>query len=302
MRDRFAGCLLGLALADALGAKHEGGVIGGLLWSVLSLRRPGVLQWTDDTLMAIGTAESLLACGDLDEDDLARRWAADCTWARGYGRGALAMLRRVAKGEDWRAARHAVFPDGSFGNGAAMRAAPLALFFGADASRMDEATRRTSAITHAHPLGIEGGVLSAHATQQALGHGIDVERLIALCEHEAFRSRLALVPGLLKQEPSKREIVRALGNKVVAHESVVTAVYTYLRFRGQGFEDLVAYVVSLGGDTDTIGAMAGGMWGAEHGEDALPAELLERLEDRDRIRDLAHRLHDAALPGPAQKR
>lgn len=292
MRDRFAGCLLGLSLADALGAKHEGGVIGGMLWSVLSLRRPGVLQWTDDTLMATGTAESLLACGELDEDDLARRWAEDCTWARGYGAGALAMLRRVAQGEDWRAARHAVFPDGSFGNGAAMRAAPLALFFGEDPQRMEEATRRASAITHAHPLGIEGGVLIAHATQQALHGTVDVADLSARCEHDEFRSRLERVPGLLEQDPGKREVVRALGNKIVAHESAVTAVYAYLRCREQSFEDLVAYVVSLGGDTDTIGAMAGGIWGAEHGEAALPAALLARLEDRERIRDLGHRLHD----------
>jgi len=294
MRDRYGGCLLGLALADALGAKHEGGIIGGALWSVLSLRKPGVLQWTDDTLMSIGTAESLLACGGLDEDHLARTWAADVTWTRGYGAGALGMLKRVAAGEDWRAARHAFFPDGSFGNGAAMRAAPLALYFRRDAERLTDATRRASAITHAHPLGIEGGLLIARATAQALDGGVDVAALLAACEHDEFRSRLEQVPDLLQRDPTEREVVRALGNSIVAHKSAVTAVYAYLRCREKSFEDLVAYVVSLGGDTDTIGAMAGGLYGARHGEGALPEAILERLEDRDRIRLLGHRLYEAA--------
>jgi len=293
MRDRFAGCLLGLALADALGAKHEGGVIGGLLWSVLSLRQPGVLRWTDDTLMTIGTAESLLACGDLDEDHLARTWADDVTWTRGYGAGALGMLRRVARGEDWRTARHVLFPDGSYGNGAAMRAAPLALFFGRDADRMTDAAQRASAITHAHPLGMEGGLLIAHATAQALEQDVDVDALLATCEQEEFRSRLLRVPELLEKEPTKQEVVRTLGNSIVAHKSAVTAVYAYLRYREKSFEELVAFVVSLGGDTDTIGAMAGGLYGAHHGESALPAALLERLEDKERIRDLAQRLFEA---------
>jgi poly(ADP-ribose) glycohydrolase ARH3 len=64
--DRFEGCLLGLALGDALGARHEGGVAERFLWSLIGSTRGGRMRWTDDTQMSVDIAESLLAKGGLD--------------------------------------------------------------------------------------------------------------------------------------------------------------------------------------------------------------------------------------------
>ena len=144
MEDRFAGSLLGLALADALGARHEGGALGAAVWWALGGVGSAELRWTDDTQMALGLARSLVERKGLDADHLAATWARDADWKRGYGRGARKMLARVRGGEDWRDANRAVFPDGSFGNGAAMRVAPLALWFGADGPALVEAARLAS--------------------------------------------------------------------------------------------------------------------------------------------------------------
>jgi ADP-ribosylglycohydrolase len=55
-----------LALGDALGAAHEGGLLERLLWRVIGTTREGRIRWTDDTQMSLDVAESLIAKGDLD--------------------------------------------------------------------------------------------------------------------------------------------------------------------------------------------------------------------------------------------
>ena len=113
MQERFTGCLLGLALGDAIGAKREGGWAARTLWWFLGLTRRGVLRWTDDTQMALGLVRSLAEHGKVEPDSLARRWAEQATWSRGYGRGALATLKQIRRGVPWQEASVSVFKDGS---------------------------------------------------------------------------------------------------------------------------------------------------------------------------------------------
>lgn len=281
--------MLGLALADAVGAKFEGGLGGRLIWRAMGGEAGGLLRWTDDTQMAMGLAESLVECGGLDPDHLARRWADNMESLRGYGPGAWTLLARIRAGVPWREANRSVFPDGSYGNGAAMRAAPLGLVYHRDIPELRRATELASAITHAHPLGIEGGLLIARAVAMALEGDLDLDGLHAFCVREEYRARLRRAKKLLRGDASKMEVRRHLGNGIAAHESAVTAVYAVCRARGD-FKDMVEYIVELGGDTDTIGAMAGGIFGARNGVGALPADLLARLEQRDRLETLARAL------------
>jgi poly(ADP-ribose) glycohydrolase ARH3 len=218
---------------------------------------------------------------------------------RGYGPGARHLLELIREGEDWRTANQAVFPEGSFGNGAAMRAAPLGLFYHRDVGELLQATELASRITHAHPLGIEGGTLIARAVALALQDLREPEEFLAelgrSCKHDEYRGRLRVAHGFLDQEPDLRTVRKKLGRSVLAHESAVTAVYAFCRFPGD-YAAMVEYVIQLGGDTDTIGAMAGGIFGALNGPTALPADTLEHLEQRREIEELARRLH-GALPG-----
>jgi len=304
--DRFTGSLLGLALADALGARHEGGAFGAVAWWLAGGRARGLLRWTDDTEMAIGLAESLIARRALDPDHLARRWAEGMDPRRGYGSGARKLLERIRAGEDWRTANRGVFPDGSFGNGAAMRAAPLGLFFHRDLKALRQAADLASGITHAHPLGMEGGRLIAWAVALALRieSPFDADAFLAAlldaCELEEYRSRLQRVRMWLLDPPWLPEIRRHLGTSVLAHESSVTAIDAFCRYPSH-FLAMMEHVIELGGDTDTIGAMAGGIFGARNGVSSLPEEWLGKLEMRDEIEALARRLH-ASLPPPAAGR
>ena len=79
--------------------------------------------------MSIDLAESLLERDGLDLNDAARRFAAGYRWSRGYGPAAAKLLKRIARGADWREANRSIYPEGSFGNGGAMRAPVVGLFY-----------------------------------------------------------------------------------------------------------------------------------------------------------------------------
>ena len=112
---------------------------------------------------------------------------------------------------------------------------------------------------------------------------------------DEFRSRLDAVPELLSRDAGPSEVAMRLGNSVKADESAVTAVYVALRFAGDAFEPLVQFCIAMGGDTDTIAAMAAGIWGASRGPEALPAAWLDKLEDRATIEANARALADAPV-------
>ena len=302
--DRFAGCLLGLALGDALGAPFEGGPIERLAWRVIGKTRDGRFRWTDDTQMSLDFAESLVANARFDPDDLALRLARSYRWSRGYGRGASKLLRRIARGAAWREANRSVFRDGSFGNGGSVRASIGGLFYNSNPDELVDVARAAAQVTHAHPLGIEGAVLASVATASAMSAEEPREILRASarhCHQSAFLRRLDVVDTWLASNamPSPREVRSRLGTSVAAAESVVTALYLGLRYLREPFLELQAFVAHCGGDVDTIGAMSGALWGAANGMSRLPEASLDRLEDRHRIQHLAAALHRASVNAAA---
>ena len=159
--------MLGLALGDALGAPLEGGPPGAPRVAAYRHYRTGEVRWTDDTQMSLDVAELLVAQGRLVPEDLARRHAAGYRWSRGYGPGAAKLLKRIARGAEWQQANRSVYPDGSDGNGGAMRSPMVGLFFATRHEELADAARRGARVTHAHPLGEEGAVLVAVATAHA---------------------------------------------------------------------------------------------------------------------------------------
>ena len=298
-RSRFVGCLLGLALGDALGAPFEGGPMERALWKIIGKTREGCFRWTDDTQMALDLAESLTQQPILDQDDFAHRLAKSYRWSRGYGPGAARILKQIRRGVDWRIANTKTFPQGSFGNGAAMRAPVIGLAYVCRPSILVDRAKASAIVTHAHPLGQEAAVLVALATSQAyLGKRPTeiLEYLQAHAEQEEFRRSLEIARVSLESKTLEPTGVRkALGNGIAATESCVTAIYIALRFLDASFEKLLAFTAACIGDVDTIGAMAGAIWGARNGAEALPANLISRLEQANRIRDVAKKLYEATI-------
>lgn len=297
--DHAAGCLLGLALGDALGAPYEGGPLERALWALIGKTRSGHLRWTDDTQMSLDLARVLLAAGRVDQDALAARFAASYRWSRGYGPGTARVLKLVAGGRPWRDAVRAVHPSGSFGNGAAMRSPVLGVFYATARRELLAATRAAAAVTHAHPLALEGAVTVAQATADLLLQESTAQVLasaIDRCASEVFDARLRTARSWLESgaSPAPREVRSDLGNGMTAQDSAVTAVYLALRFRRREFEELAEFGRRCGGDTDTIGAMAGALWGAANGAAALPTRHLSRLEAREEIHGVARSLWRAS--------
>jgi ADP-ribosylglycohydrolase len=125
--------------------------------------------YTDDTQMALSIVETLWERGDINQDDLARRYADRVEHRRGYGKGAYDLLVAIKEGRDWRALSQNSFRGmGSFGNGAAMRVASLGAFF-ADRPLdfISKQAALSSEVTHAHPEGIAGGIAIAVAAALA---------------------------------------------------------------------------------------------------------------------------------------
>lgn len=260
------------------------------------------MRWTDDTQMSLDLAESLIANRALDLDDLAARFASSYRWSRGYGPGTAKLLRRIARGAPWRDATTSVYPDGSLGNGGAMRAPVTGLFYAFRAAEVVRGARESARVTHAHPLGLEGAVLVAVATAQALLSAQPLEivdTVMQQCEQGPFRQRLDIAREWIggNRAPSPTEVSTRLGSGIAAVESCPTALYVALRFLREPFEVHQMFVAECRGDVDTIGAMSGAIWGAANGASRLPGRLLDTLEARARIEAVAEALYRARVTG-----
>ena len=299
--DRFAGCLLGLAVGDALGGCFEGQSADYIACrfptpqAFVAAPPKETLYYTDDTQMAIGVAEALVADGAIREATLSRIFAANYIPSRGYGWGARRVLEAMQEGEDYRRVAETHFPGGSFGNGAAMRVAPVGVFFHRDLDRVWEQARLSAMPTHLHPLGIEGAQLLALAAalcvrMAAFDRNVFFDVLRARCQSEAFRAKIER--AAMAATPDE---LGALGNGIQALESVATALACFAS-APDDYSTAIGRAILLGGDTDTIAAMTGALAGAFLGVQAMPAGLLGRLEDhpagkgRSYLKELAGKL------------
>lgn len=290
--DRFRGLMLGTAVGDCLGRPVEGHrqVPESYIDEVLT--SPPRLVYTDDTAMTMGLARSLLDRDGFDGADMAMRFARDYQTdpGRGYGRNVVEVFDRVVRGVPWdEAAARQFGGEGSYGNGAAMRAAPVALWEG-DLERAAHMAAATAHVTHTHPVGVEGAVIQAVAACHALVASPETEILSDLDERittQAFRIKFEMLPSCLDQDDVERARLH-LGHWVSADKSVLTSLHCYLM--ASDFTDAVVRALRIGGDTDTIAAMAGALAGARFGATAIPEQWLP-VEGHDTLVTLADALH-----------
>ena len=196
-KDQIKGCLLGCAYGDAMGANYEGGFLERLVWKLIGTTK-GQMRFTDDTQMTLDIVTSILSQKTLDQDHLAQTFANSYRWSRGYGPGAAKTLKQIRKGMPWSQANISQYKDGSFGNGAAMRAPVLALFY--PEHQLKEKVKQASIITHAHPEAIEGAWLVALTTSLALQKmSVDIILKKLLFFLESKKNTLLLAKVLEKQ-------------------------------------------------------------------------------------------------------
>ncbi|SDP44626.1 ADP-ribosylglycohydrolase [Streptomyces sp. cf386] len=271
---RALGAVIGSAVGDALGAPFEfgpegafsarfpepgqgGEMCGGGGWE------PG--EATDDTQMAVLVGESLLDCGRLELPDVFRRfqrWAA--AEPKDIGLQTEAVL---SSGDAWdmAAALHFQVNQRTAGNGALMRATPAAVHFaraGRDATM--DAARRIAALTHGDRAAWEGTAIFHELVRVALDEGDASAAVPATLEavHPDHRDRYAVV---LAPDWHPDQATEFNGAVWPCLGSAVWALRTT-----SSYEDAVRAAIDLGGDTDTVAAVTGGLAGAVYGISAVP--------------------------------
>ena len=293
--------LRGLSVGDAFGTMLDG--YGAELARraakrLISTRRPW--RWTDDTAMAISIVEVLERLGTIDVDALAeafaRRFAHEP--GRGYGAGTYGLLSRVNLGTPWRDEVARMFGGtGSYGNGAAMRAAPVGAFFAPDLERVRDEALRSAAPTHAHPDGAAGAVAVAVAAALATTRTVPRDAMIAEVirwtpdgkTRDGLRRADQLGLGFDVQLAGEE---LGTGSRVTAHDTVPFAVWVAVRHLDSYEEalwtatahpglDLASnHLAIFAIDRDTVGAIVGGIVACATGAAGIPVlwqESTERL-------------------------
>lgn len=298
LRSKFLGSLIGTGVGDALGAGLEGRRRVDQAEVQALAERRGTLVYTDDTHMMIGIAESLIAKKGFDGEHMTHRFMENYGREpyRGYGPGPPRVFSLIRAGEAWDKAAERLYGGGSFGNGSAMRIAPVGVLYYDDLPKLKEIAYKSSQITHAHELGKEGAALQAYAV--ALATAADplsefrsdefLAKLLDFMQHQVFKQKVEKIRELLGKA-DKEQVIDDLGHGIEAFNSVPAAIYSFLS-HPDSFEEAVIYAISLGGDTDTIGAMTGAISGAHLGIEAIPGRWQERLENREYLTGLAEQL------------
>ena len=244
--------------------------------------------FTDDTEMSLSIVSVLARFGSIQQDALAESLASHYDFDRAYGPSMHRLLERIRHGEDWRQAASSSFGgQGSWGNGAAMRAAPVGAYFSHDLDVVVKQAALSAEVTHTHPEGIIGAVAVAVAAAQS----VQSTRTGRKPTHQEF---LGAVIDRLPPSEVRSKLVRAksindlksidfaisiLGNGVEmsAQDTVPIALWCSSQFL-DSYTDALWLAASVGGDRDTICAITGGIVAGYVGYQGIPEEWKARRE------------------------
>lgn len=281
--ERMQRSLDGLSVGDAFGERffQPPGVLEAALQERRVPARPP-WNWTDDTAMALSVVAALQANGTIDPDVLGahfgRRYTAEPS--RGYGRGAHDVLAQLALGVPWARAAASLFDgQGSMGNGAAMRVAPLGAFFAeAPLSTVVQEAHRSAAVTHAHPDGQAGAVavaIAAACFAKGEPRALVWTQVLARTPPGPTREGLERASRLGFDVPATHAAEQlGSGKKVLSHDTVPFSLWCALKHHDDFTEAMWSTVSGLG-DRDTTCAIVGGLVALN---DPPPAPWLEARE------------------------
>ncbi|TXS05094.1 hydrolase [Streptomyces sp. col6] len=289
--------LAGLAFGDAFGDRWFGILRreGPAALETRILPPETVWRWSDDTAQALVLVRELAeGGGTVDQDRFARRlaeeYAADTH--RGYGASMHDVLRRFGAGESWHAVVTAQFEGmGSWGNGAAMRVAPLGAWHAADLDAVADQAARQSVVSHSHPEAAAGAVAvalaAALATRSRGGPAPEradfLREVAALLPDSDVRSGIRIA-ARMPAHTSLRHAAEVLGSgyRMSGPDTVPFALWCAAGHLDD-LEEGLWRTVEGRGDIDTTCAIAGGVIAARTGVAALPESWHTAREPLPRI-------------------
>ena len=324
--------MLGLAIGDALGQPFEfssakqiiqSGWDGGMTYGDVWKLNPG--QYTDDTLMALCIAKSLIEMGRFDLADVGEKYV---EWVntgdlRGIGNTCATSIHRIRMGypllkcgqkpnlhsEEMRPSfkRSVIKTDepsieldadlygiGDFcGNGTLMRCAPIGLFYHKNPSQRDRAAINDATMTHDHSDARDSSkflcsVVADLANNCGL-HTAICNAMLKKYEYDHVQRLVQKAIDMVDVESSGFIHAADLGNTGTAHGTLATAVFCCLKYTS--FKDAVTAAVLIAGDTDTRAAVVGAIMGTAYGLQDIPVEWVEIVEDSDRLQDIDSKLY-----------
>jgi len=290
--NRAEGVLLGLACGDALGRPVEfrsAGQIASAHGTLTEMVGHGTWNQpagtvTDDTEQALCIARSLVETGGFDPADVAGRFVA---WYESgpfdVGQMTRRSIERLQRGDPWDEAGETVWEEShegaNAGNGSVMRCPSLAIAFADDPETLDRASRDSSRITHADPRCTAGCAVLNRTVAGLLRD--EADPLASALDATELPAELADA----LRPVARGEALDDLPTSGYVVHSLQTALHDALR--AADAEDAIVTAVNRGGDTDTVGAIAGAVAGARFGADALPSRWLAEIDEEPELCRLA---------------
>ncbi|MDD5367928.1 MAG: ADP-ribosylglycohydrolase family protein [Anaerolineaceae bacterium] len=305
--DCIYGCLAGLAIGDALGMPTEfltpeqiaielGWVdhfVTAPEWHPHRPMRAG--QVTDDTGQTLAVMHAYSEDGQVNAAAVARellRWAdtAEDTYPLVVGPSTSLALEKLRRGENPRETGK-----GGKSNGAAYRAVAVGLLNETGSPRLMEQVIEVCLPTHGTSVAISGAAAVAYAISAALAQDASVQTILAAARQGAvagrangawfwgtpLEKRIELAVELVKRRKDDHgalaDLYSYVGTDMLVAESVATAFGLVALADGDPMKAVV-FGANIGGDTDTIAAIAGAICGAFRGIEAIDRDLLAELE------------------------
>lgn len=280
--------LEGLSVGDAFGDRFF--VHPGSVHSLVDAHALPASPWafSDDTQMALSVVVILRNCGAIDQDRLAQSFGRHYDISRGYGPAMHGLLRDIRSQQPWSRAARALFGgQGSFGNGAAMRVAPVGAYFADDLDAAISHAAAAAAVTHAHAEAAAGAIgvaLAAALASQARAYDTPpdargfLDTILGYLPESEVRTGVRRARDL-DADASVTHAVTVLGNgSRVSSQDTVPFTLWCAAHNLASYEEALWTTLSGLGDRDTTCAIVGGIVACRTGVEGIPPAWLEARE------------------------
>ena len=283
--DRARLSLDGLSVGDSLGGYFFGASAGAARRIVDRILPATPWYFSDDTNMALSIFAILKQYAVIDQDSLALSFAEHYDRARGYGPAMHRLLHQISTGVYWRDAAATLFSgQGSFGNGSAMRVAPLGAFFADDLALVVHHATLSAEVTHSHPEAIAGAIAIAVASAWAWRlrgskptRADFIDHILPSIPVSEVRSKCQLARDLASSDVSAAVGMLGNGSQISCQDTVPFTLWCAGEHLDD-YEKAIWLTVSGDGDVDTNCAIVGGIVALSAENAGIPAAWLTNRE------------------------
>jgi len=323
VRDKFQGCLLGVAIGDTLGHPFEGKLRREIysyfdnFEEFIKSNKKLFNTYTDDSQLTLHTAEALIQGNGFNIENFIReyiKWLDDPPIGPGYG--CISSIRKLKYGIPWQEAA-----SNSGGNGTVMRVAPIGLFYCRNLESLKNAAIKSSIITHSHPAASAGAIVIARAIAFLIDKNPEVgfsindffnaitnsisnsqeetwEEFIKILNKLKSNLDLPIESGLIKFSQigvkSPYFIEEFLGKAFVHPYTISTVICSLFIFlnRLTSFKECIFELATAGGDSDTVGAIGGSLAGVYFGLKQIPNDLIKLVKKNKKVLRISQELYN----------